>query len=79
MMVEGEWAEANGLKGDRMAVKSEQGAGALSLVQMIDKLSEWSGRVAAGRPHRVTGEGDSRAQYVLVQGVGRYDFKALDR
>jgi len=38
-----------------------------------------SGRVAAGRPHRVSAaDDDGRAQYVLVQGVGRYDFKAVE-
>ncbi len=32
----------------------------------------------AGRAHRVSGGGDGRCEYLIVQGVGRYDFKPAE-
>lgn len=34
--------------------------------------------VAVGRPHRVIATGSDDARYLLVQGVGRYDFQPLE-
>lgn len=34
--------------------------------------------VRPGRVHRVVNAGDERATYLLVQGVGKYDFNIVD-
>ena len=34
--------------------------------------------MAARRAHRVSGGGDGRCEYLIVQGVGRYDFKPAE-
>lgn len=35
-------------------------------------------QVTVGRPHRVVAAGDRAARYLLVQGVGCYDFQPLE-
>lgn len=35
--------------------------------------------VAAGRPHRVSGQGGGPCRFGVLQGVGPYDFKPVER
>jgi hypothetical protein len=35
--------------------------------------------VRPGRPHLVTNGGESNATFLVLQGIGEYDFIALDR
>jgi mannose-6-phosphate isomerase-like protein (cupin superfamily) len=38
---------------------------------------EWC-RVPVGRPHRVVSLGDAPSSYLLIQGVGAYDFNPIE-